>query len=130
MQQIKYHQQCSFLSHLKYEFLIILLHSFSSFRLKKKRERENLYMELNRLLEKTIRHRTILSEDSWHFTMCASVCTLHTNDKARKKTHLFSSSRSARILSSSPLSSLSKEIKIWAGLRGWLRGESWFKLWQ
>lgn len=46
-------------------------------------------MELNRLLEKTVRHRMTLSEDSWHFSMCASVCALHPNDKARRKLTCF-----------------------------------------
>lgn len=45
-------------------------------------------------------------------------------------TDLFSCSRSVRTLSSSPFSSDSMEMRIWAGLRGWLRGEPWFRDWQ
>lgn len=43
---------------------------------------------------------------------------------------LFSCSRSLRTRSSSPFSSVSMEMRIWAGLRGWLRGEPWFRDWQ
>lgn len=45
-------------------------------------------------------------------------------------TDRFSCSSSLRTLSSSPFSSVSIEMRIWAGLRGWLRGEPWFRDWQ
>lgn len=44
--------------------------------------------------------------------------------------HLCSSSKSAMIRSNSPRSSLSTDFKIWAGLCGWLMGDSPPSVWQ